>query len=540
MEVPSTMSNSEPNQNESSHTPKNASDQDRIEQRVDQAHVVQPATAKDPLNVTAKVADDAALAPGTLSDQLSDSLSNHVAPSESAEPALPLGKGSPVVGQAGQLAEWLQQQQRDLAERTEAIETQEKDLAEKLASAYEWLEEQRHKLDEREEELDLLENPEEPSGPTPEQVEAIELRNRELDERQLHLDVETEKHIEERAKFAEHQQRLDDRQAKLVKAEKALQEKQSEQSDAIREANQAVSLQTLREEELNLVDERLKNQNAEIEERERRLDLRKQEIDSAIDRYERLDHAERRIAELQEQIADQAKRETYLEEAESLLAEERVDLAQQRERFEKESQALRKKLTNESDAFEQDRSAWQAEYKAMLEHAERRESEIDRRESALERLQVELQTTQREVLEMRLATEETWAQLTGLLAPAALTRSISKVRVQLADHYSHALQQINDSRGELREASAKIGAEFESLEQRRVSVEEWSLRRHEALGEAASRLEGREKELNRQQRQYEQYEARWASERESYREQIRTLLVELRDGEPAIRLARAA
>ena len=68
----------------------------------------------------------------------------------------------------------------------------------------------------------------------------------------------------------------------------------------------------------------------------------------------------------------------------------------------------------------------------------------------------ELRTTQREVLEMRLATEETWAQLSGALAPASLTRSISQVRAKLADHYRVTLDEMAARSEQLGVGSAAI------------------------------------------------------------------------------------
>jgi len=84
----------------------------------------------------------------------------------------------------------------------------------------------------------------------------------------------------------------------------------------------------------------------------------------------------------------------------------------------------------------------QTEQQHRVEQLDQREAEIDARENALGQLQAELRTTQREVLEMRLATEETWAQLSGALAPASLTRSISQVRANVADHYRVTLDEL--------------------------------------------------------------------------------------------------
>src|SRR5690606_17264099 len=85
----------------------------------------------------------------------------------------------------------------------------------------------------------------------------------------------------------------------------------------------------------------------------------------------------------------------------------------------------------------------------LKKQLDRREAELDQRDESLQQLRVELEQTQREVLEMRLATEETWAQLTGALTPANLSRSISHTRAQLSDHFQHQLQEIADRRTEL-------------------------------------------------------------------------------------------
>jgi len=77
---------------------------------------------------------------------------------------------------------------------------------------------------------------------------------------------------------------------------------------------------------------------------------------------------------------------------------------------------------------------------------------------------------------MRLATEETWAQLTGVLAPATLTRSIAKVRAQLADQYRHATQQIADWFSPRSDAAAaentyRIGLELPGVKQDDIEIE---------------------------------------------------------------------
>ena len=458
---------------------------------------------------------------------------------ESNEATAPeLQMPTPLEGQATELADWLQKQHRVIEKRSQAIVEQEQDLAEKIASAEQWIEEQRSELDKREAELEEKELP--ADGLSEAALTELANRQEELDQRQAKLDEQSQSLAAERAKFGELQSRLDERSCSLDKKSAELKDQDKEFSERQDQVNKKLTEIQHKELSIEQSKEQLAIAGKDLEERERRLELRHQEIETAIDRYERLDVAERRIVELQESLAAFAKREVLLEETESVLAAELADLAKQREDHTRQCHLEKQSLAAERNTFEEDKAAWLAEQKSLIEASERRQAEIDRRETALERMQTELQTTQRELLEMRLATEETWAQLTGILAPAALTKSISKVRAELADHYQHALQQLSEGRGKLREASAKISTEFEALEKRHMAVEEWAARRHDDLGQAAARLEGRENELNRQQRQYEAFEARWAAERESYRQQIKKLLNELRDSEPQVKLYKAA
>src|SRR5262249_22830700 len=148
----------------------------------------------------------------------------------------------------------------------------------------------------------------------------------------------------------------------------------------------------------------------ELEACERQLNFRQQEITAALARFERLGVTEERMNKLQAEVAEFAARRRYLDEAEARLAQEKTDLDEQlreldRERRQFQDQAARERRT--ISALEQQQRNEQTQRDANLD---RREAELDNREAALEQLRTELRTAQREGLEMRLATEETWAQ----------------------------------------------------------------------------------------------------------------------------------
>jgi hypothetical protein len=144
---------------------------------------------------------------------------------------------------------------------------------------------------------------------------------------------------------------------------------------------------------------------------------------------------------------------------------------------------------------------------------------------------MELRHTEREALEMRLATEETWAQLSGALAPASLTRSISIVRAKLADSYRQTLEDIARQSTDLETVRRELAEQLAGLEAQRHELQQWAQRRHEDIEHQAARLVAREQELDRQQQHYEQLESRWQLEQIEYQAEIRRLLAALRNVE---------
>ncbi|MDC0935238.1 hypothetical protein OAS39_03050, partial [Pirellulales bacterium] len=159
---------------------------------------------------------------------------------------------------------------------------------------------------------------------------------------------------------------------------------------------------------------------------------------------------------------------------------------------------------------------------------ERRQAELDKKGAALEQLSEDLRATQRESLEMRLATEETWLQLQGVLAPAALSRSIAQVRGRLADHHHLAAEEVRKRRKELEAVRVDLKQQHEHLQNTTEDLQRWAQLREQDLEQQAARLVARERELDAQQRTFERREQQWRNERSDYQEEIQRLLGHLR------------
>ena len=90
-----------------------------------------------------------------------------------------------------------------------------------------------------------------------------------------------------------------------------------------------------------------------------------------------------------------------------------------------------------------------AELEEQRRAVARRSEQLDRSRAALEQLRGELGQLHRETLEIRLATEELWVQLSGVAPPAALIQSLGGIRNKLADHYRSAQSELRARKEEI-------------------------------------------------------------------------------------------
>ncbi|MEM6799178.1 MAG: hypothetical protein AAF589_06660 [Planctomycetota bacterium] len=484
-------------------------------QRLDQPHMVQPKGAA----ASAK----------------------QLAASSSDPSPLPLGDDSPIANQASSLAARLAEQQAELDRRAELIAAEEADIESKLRSARLWFDEQHQAMEERTEALDqreaALDRPLESMAIEPnadsendQQALSDELaaREAELDARQANLYEQIDKLTEDRARFGEREAKLDARQSELDRLWQELTEQRSVAEEQRRDNEQASADVEKSRAELFALQAELDNQQVDLAARETQISARQAEVQAAIKRFEMLGVTEQRVADLTKQADEFTARSRHLDSAEALLTEEKTAVEEDRRELESQRKQTQEQLLIERRRIEAER----AEVNKMASQHEQRsaakEAELDQRQAALEQLQGELQAGQREVLEMRLATEETWAQLAGALAPATLTRSIAQVRAKLADHYQHTLQEIADRRRQLDEISKQLATEHGRIDEQKAKIQQWAARREEDIEQRAARLIARERELDRQQQHYERLEIRWAAEREELRDKVRILYADLR------------
>lgn len=121
----------------------------------------------------------------------------------------------------------------------------------------------------------------------------------------------------------------------------------------------------------------------------------------------------------------------------------------------------------------------------------------DQREAALSRMQDEVNQMHREAIEMRLATEQLWAQMSETASPTELTRSLSALRNRLAGHFQLETELVEERKQSLEHLRDEASAKVLELRNQRERLKNWVNEQYEEIERKASQLESRERELHR-------------------------------------------
>jgi hypothetical protein len=355
-----------------------------------------------------------------------------------------------------------------------------------------------------------------PDEPLSEQISlqaaqlAAHLRSRqqELDHREAELNSRTAR-LESDARAArlwidQHETDMVSREAELACRERDLAARF--EAIAASEAELARRLQ-----ELSDRDERLEKQEREVERRLARLAtveaaqqrgapppdaVREEELRRAAEalqsRRRQLDEEERRLARSQAEAQELCER----------LAADHADFAEQSAAVRQQTAAERRQAT--ADIEEKRRAVQQ-----RAEH-------VDQRWAALGQLRGELERIHRETLEIRLATEELWAQLSGVAPPAALTHSLGRIRAKLARQYAQANAEAAEQKNALETIRGQLIAEHEKLVEQKRQFEQWVAACREECQQQAARLVAREQQLHHEKTELRQQWQRWQAERLRY------------------------
>jgi len=272
-----------------------------------------------------------------------------------------------------------------------------------------------------------------------------------------------------------------------------------------------------REAELNLRDKRLGEQQSELQKRLERLaaaEAVRRKRNPSEDPPSPPDAKTEDRAEVLQSKQDQ------LAEAEARLAEARAETQE----FQQQLRKTRRDLEENWRAEQRRWTARQQQAKAKLERqrkaVQHRSNQVDESHAALQQLRAELGRMHRETLEIRLATEELWIQLSGVAPPASLTRSLGRIRTKLADHYRQANAELKSRKEELETVRHQLAEQYEELVERKSNFDKWAMRHQEEVEQQAARLIAREKQLARKEAQLTDDAHHRKAERLQYQQEI--------------------
>lgn len=362
-----------------------------------------------------------------------------------------------VRAQATQLARHLQERQQRIDHRESELNARAAQLEREIRQAELWF------TDRSGEETRIAE-PLDSTTVAP-QAEQLEARHRELDARQAQVYADIETVSEQRAALVAEQQELERRTSELQAQEKRW----------------------------ATVETELRVRQAELEQRGR---------------------------ELQQRQDAQAVRQRQLAALAPLLEVDRRAHAEAERALQHQQQQFHKELVTTRAKLQSDRETLEADLREQHRHLRERRRAVEARAVPLERREEAVERSRRETLEIRLATEELWAELAGTLAPNSLKESLEEARARLAGHYGQAEQEFAARAEQFEKYRAELAAELAEIESQRDTLQQWVEGQQSQIEEQAALLVAREQELDRRQAEMAEAAAQWATERASLQQQL--------------------
>jgi hypothetical protein len=373
-------------------------------------------------------------------------------------------------------------------------------------------------------------------------AEHLRTRQHDLDHREVQLNARIAQWENElrssRLWFLEREQKLKEWETQLQQRAVELDERATTFSAAEVSAEQNVAKLHGR---LQLSAEELQQRSAALDHAQQNLDGRGRELD---ERQIQLDEQEKRlakvasdadnarralVAETETVLARQQQEQRRLANLDRLLSEHSAQLEADRKQFNREQQLQQQQIAEQQRLVDARQNEHEQELQQKRDALNQRSRLIEERAAAVEQLQNDVTRMHREALELRLITEQLWAQLADVGMPAELSQSLARVRTKLADHYRLASENLTQKKDELQRLGAKLDQQQKKVAQQRQQLQQWVVRRQEELEEQAARLVAREQELERQRRDCHEREQQWAKQRREYQMQLRQQILDSPD-----------
>ncbi|HBL42536.1 hypothetical protein [Gimesia sp.] len=216
-----------------------------------------------------------------------------------------------------------------------------------------------------------------------------------------------------------------------------------------------------------------------------------------------------------------------LQQREQSLTKERALHAELRRSVERYEQNQKQRMSGEYEVWQKERDAQKAELRRQHDMLALHAENLERRRERLDTLRAEVEETHRGTLEMRLALEEGWAQLTQLEGDDAARERLEKAREALAAHYRQLRESLSVERQELDHSQELFHRHRDEFRQERQDLSEWVAERDEQLRQRSEQLRFEAEQLAVRDAAWGQKRENWLQEKVSAEEVIRNLLEQL-------------
>jgi len=286
--------------------------------------------------------------------------------------------------------------------------------------------------------------------------------------------------------------------------------------------------QTELQRERVLLENRLRFQQEHLD--KVRLDLERAQNEFRAERQRERQQLEDDARQLQRRQAQLGAYRRTLEELVRAIDREHDTVLKCREAWASTVDGDRQTLDDERRLWEEDRQRQQTELRRQQELIREQVEQLEGRRLRLERLRAELEDTHRTTLELRLAVEETWAQIahsTGSDEDARV--KVEQSRQALVLYYQQLHDALEDHRRELAEQLAWFDQQRSEFHEERQTVLHWLNDRDERLRAEEARQLAAATELATHDAAWRAARDRWLSEKLEAERVIRQLVSQLAD-----------
>ncbi len=414
--------------------------------------------------------------------------------------------------QAGQLAGHLRTQQSDVDRREAQLNARIAQLENELRTSQLWFQQAQHECSGREGDLQtrVKELEERATSLSAAEVSA----DQQWHDRESALQKRESLLAERDHQLATAQRQLEKQQAALRHAENKFREDRRKALDEQRLGEQQWAVQRNEQrEQLRLLAANHEKFRAALDKREKKLgQSESRQRPPRDDDWRR--QSEQATRELEETARKLAARKKQLDDAEAIYREKSRLLEKAREEFQNERVQSATSLRKERLQWQERQQVAENDVKLELARLQQRNEKLDQQATAVQAIRDQVLELHRESLEMRLAMEELWGQVSGRISSAEVTQLLSSLRRRLSDNYKLVRSSLAEERQVMEKLVLRLDEKQQQLVAQREQLLGWQKRREEEIEEQAARLVAREQELDREHHKLQRLMRQW-NERQS-------------------------